>query len=217
MDSILKVLVLTDDYWHPSEVIERGLAALDIEDMVFDVVRTAKDILTPAFVRRYDALVNCKGDVLNAANDSKWFEPNVTEFGPQELKEYVENGGALTVVHSGLTVKEPVYTSLVGSVFQSHPPRETVYLHITENNAITDQVHDFSVRDEPYQIEILSHDIRPFMERTSEHGGTCIAGYTRTPGKGRIAVLTPGHTLSVWENPDFQRLFRQAIRWTVKA
>lgn len=60
-----------------------------------------------------------------------------------------------------------------------------------------------------------AQDAEPFMQTTSEHGGTFVIGYTRSFDKGRVAVLTPGHTLAVWENPNFQKLFKNAIRRAV--
>ena len=187
---------------------------MDPEDMVIDTVKTAKDILSPEFVSRYDVLVNCHGGGVNAANNNPWFEQGVTEFGPEEFQEYVKKGGGLVVVHSGLTINEaPAYTETVGSCFVTHPPRETAHVHITAVNEITQGVSDFSERDEHYQINISANDIEPFMETTSEHGGRTISGYRRIFGEGRIVVLTPGHTLAVWENPNFQKLLKNAIRW----
>lgn len=217
----MKILLVCDDTWHPAEIIERGLQAMDKEELVFDVVKTAKDILSPSFVRRYDVLVNCHGSAINASNNNPWFEPTVTEFGPEEFRDYVAEGGALVVVHSGLTVSsrshpQPVYTELVGSYFLGHPLREMTHVSITCENEITLGVENFSERDEHYQIAVTAKDVELFMETTSEHGGTFISGYRRCYGKGRVVVLTPGHTLAVWENKNFQQLLKNAIRWAVK-
>ncbi len=57
----MKVLFVCDDIWHPADVIERGLKSMDCEELEFDLVKTAKDILSPSFVRRYDVLVNAAG------------------------------------------------------------------------------------------------------------------------------------------------------------
>lgn len=216
----MKVLLICDDIWHPAEIIERGLKSMDWEEMEFDIVKTAKDVLSPEFVRRYDVLVNCHGSSINASNSNPWFEPTVTEFGPEEFRDYVAAGGALVVVHSGLTVggrnhPQPAYTEVVGSYFLGHPLREMTHVQITQKNEITAGVEDFSERDEHYQIAVTAKDIEPFMKTTSEHGGTFISGYRRTFGKGRVVALTPGHTLAVWVNPNFQKLFKNAIRWAV--
>ena len=214
----MNVCLICDDIWHPAEVIERGLAAMDREDLCFDVVKTAKDILSPAFARRFDVLVNASGGTINAANNAPWFEPGVTEFGPEAFRDYVKHGGGLVVVHAGLTVggpssPAPAYTEAVGSYFVSHPPREETHVRVTAQNEITRGVADFTERDEHYQLAYTAPDIEPFLETTSEHGGTTVSGYLRRFGQGRVAVLAPGHTLAVWENINFQTLFKNAIRW----
>ena len=48
--------------------------------------------------------------------------------------------------------------------------------------------------------------------------GTPITGKIkniRRFGKGKVVALAPGHTLAVWENPNFQKLFKNAIRFAV--
>lgn len=214
----MKILFVCDDIWHPADVIERGLKSMDCEELKFDLVKTAKDILSPSFVRRYDVLVNAAGGSINAANNAPWFEPGVTEFGPEEFREYVAGGGGLVVLHAGLTIggpqnPVPAYTQVVGSYFTGHPPREMTHVSITEENEITRGAGDFSERDEHYQIALTADDAAPFLKTTSGHGGTTVSGYTRRFGKGRVAVLTPGHTLAVWENQNYQRLVKNAIRW----
>ena len=214
----MRVLLICDDTWHPADVIERGLQVWDREDFYFDLVKTAKDILSPAFVSRYDVIVNCAGRSINASNANSWFQPGVTEFGPEGFRNYVRNGGGLVIIHSGLTIggprdPEPVYTEVAGAYFVSHPPREMTHVTVTRENDITRGVEPFSERDEHYQIVLTAPDVVPFLQTSSEHGGVTVSGYTRLIGKGRVAALTPGHTLAVWENPNFQRLVKNAIRW----
>lgn len=214
----MNVLLLCDDTWHPAEIIEQGINAMDREEMTFQVVKTAKDILTPEYVRSFDALVNCHGSSINASNSAPWFEKGVTEFGPEEFRDYVFQGGALVVVHSGLTAAseafpQPAYTEVVGSYFVSHPPRETTHVRVTAENEITRGVRGFCERDEHYQIKITAKDIEPFLETASDHGGVTVSGYRRHFGRGRVVALSPGHTLAVWTNPEFQKLMKNAIRW----
>ena len=97
----MKILVLCDDKWHPAEVVEKGMAFLTEEGFELDFVKDAKDILTPEMLRRYPLIVNAKGNVLNCGNDAPWFDNGVTEVGPKELKNYVEQGGGFLSIHSG--------------------------------------------------------------------------------------------------------------------
>lgn len=216
------ILVLCDDYWHPAEIVEKGLSPLSGDKYSFEFVKDAKDILTPKMLWKYPLIINCKGNHINAANQNPWFEEGVTEVMTPEFQSYVESGGGFLVLHSGNTFhgEETAvqnYTEFVGNRFVTHPPRCTVTLRKTKVHPITTGVADaFSIRDEHYQIELLAPDADVFLSSVSEAGGTQTAGYTRTPGEGRLCVLTPGHILSVWQHPQFRRLLENAIAWCLK-
>lgn len=215
----MKVLVVCDDLWHPAEVIKRGLAYLDADRYQLDFVMTAKDILTPAFLREYPVVIVAKGNAVNAANTEPWFEPTVTEVCPKEFREYVEEGGGYIALHSGNTFRRstcPEYCDLVGNSFVTHPLRCAVTVRATKEHPITEGVEEFTERDEHYQLEDFAEDIDVFAESLSETGGRQIAGYTRNIGAGRLCVLTPGHTLAVFQNAEFQKLLSNAIDWCAR-
>lgn len=215
----MKVLVLCGDYWHPAEVIRRGLSYLNQTDAgemyEFDFVEDAKDILTPEFIRQYPVIINAKMDELTGSNQTRWFEW-IAEVQPADLKAYVEEGGGFIALHAGNSFfadKTPDYVDFVGNAFVTHPARCDVKLTITERNPITEGVNDFVVRDEHYEIDHLAADRKTFMTSESKEGGVQTAGYTREMGKGRLVVLTPGHILSVFANAEFQKLLHNAIAW----
>lgn len=211
------ILVLCDDLWHPAEVIEKGLAARKDERFCFDIVKAAKDIITPERIAKYRLIICCKGNSVIAANTAPWFEEGVTEVMPRDFEAYIQNGGGMLVVHSGLSFNEkdqPDYTALVGAGFVNHPPRCTVDLHIEQpDHPITEGVKDFTIRDEHYELKMCCDDYDVFMTSSSEKGGTQNAGYTRVIGDGRLCAISPGHTLDVWENPSFIRLITNAMEW----
>ena len=210
---MLQVLVLCDDYWHPGEVIELGLARLSEEGFALRFVHAAKDILTPALLARYAVVINCKGNSVNAANRTPWFTDGA-EVGPAELTAYVENGGGFISLHAGNTPREgEPYAELVGSWFIGHPPRCPVAVRVTAQHPVTAGVADFSVYDEHYAIELVAEDAEVLLRTASETGGDQVGGYVRTLGKGRLCALTPGHVLGVLENPEYQKLLANAIRW----
>lgn len=225
-----KILVLCDDVWHPAEVIQRGLSSFEKNmritnqpfDYEFDFVMAAKDILTPEFIQQYPLIICCKSNNVIAANSAPWFENTVTEVMGKEFRDYVENGGGFLAIHSGNVflgngdgVEE--YTDFVGNRFLSHPLRCEVLLKKIKEHPIMENVADsFWIRDEHYKIELLAKDADIFLSSSSKEGGIEPAGYTRTFGNGRLCVLTPGHTLSVWENPEFQKILNNAINWCIK-
>lgn len=166
----MRVLVISDDTWHPAEVIEMGLAPLNGKfDMTY--IRTAKDILTPEYLRGFDVAVVCKGDCINGGNHEPWFEEGVTEVMPQDFKRYVEGGGGFIALHAGNCFREgDSMTELTGNYFIGHPPRCQVSLRF-ERTPLTEGAEDFTERDEHYQIAVAAGDAAPFAYSVSETGG----------------------------------------------
>lgn len=207
------VLLLCDDLWHPAEVIESGIKPF-MNQYNFTIVKTAKDILTPEMIAKYPVIICSKGNAVNSSNTFPWFEEGVTEVCPKEFEEYVNNGGGFLSLHSGNTSKEgEPYTNFVGNFFVGHPPRCTVEVKAVSKHPIVNEVRDFTVRDEHYNIKLTASDADIFLKTYSETGGEQVGGYTRTMGKGRLCVLTPGHTLSAWQQEDFKQLLSNAINW----
>ena len=211
----MKVLVISDDTWHPAEVIELGLRPLnDCFDMTY--IRTAKDILTPKLLREFDVVMVCKGNCINIGNHEPWFEEGVTEVMPWDFQRYVEEGGGFVALHAGNCFwKGDAMTELTGNCFVGHPPRCPVSLHF-ESSPLTRGAEDFTERDEHYQIEVTAKDAKVFATSSSETGGSQIAGYTRELGMGRAAVYTPGHTLAMLSHPSTQAILKNLLRWAGK-
>ena len=215
----MKLLVLCDDVWHPAEVIQKGMAYLEDDTYQFNFVCDAKDILTPEMIREYPVVINCKSNNINGANTEPWFEEGVTEVMPRDFETYVREGGSFLAIHAANAYFEghdDEYIALVGNHFVSHPPRCEVTVKVSDtNHPIADGVGEFTVRDEHYEIGGIAKDAKVFLHSVSDKGGTQVAGYTRTIGKGKVCVLTPGHILAVWQNPEFQKLVRNSIDWCI--
>ncbi len=54
-------------------MIERGIRGLGDGAYSFDVVKSAKDILTPKRLEQYDAVIIAKSNNVSAANTAPWF------------------------------------------------------------------------------------------------------------------------------------------------
>lgn len=214
---MIPVLVLCDDYWHPAEVIERGFRSLNQNEFSFDFITDPKDILTPEMIRSFPVIANCKSDMINSANKSPWFEQGVTEVGVEQFNAYITEGGGFLSLHSANTAKEKAgYGLLAGNVFLGHPPRCTVEIKICGSHPIVEGVGDFSVRDEHYQINCFADNSALLFKTVSESGGTQTGGYALERGNGRLCVMTPGHTLSVWQHPSYQLLLLNALKWCAR-
>lgn len=229
-EAVKKILVICDDVWHPAEVIEKGFGMLEGEDYSFDYVKDAKDILTEKMLARYPVIAICKSNNVVSSNGEPWFEDTVTEVGPREFKCYMEQGGSILAIHSGTAysrrfakdgelfeVPNELYLELLGTEFTGHPLRCPVHFHITAPcHPIMRGAADFTERDEHYQMIMRCDDAEILMESSSDSGQTVPAGYIRRFGKGNLIVLTPGHTLAVWENENWQKILANALDWCTK-
>lgn len=213
----MRVLFICDDVWHPAEIIEMGLKGFSSGEFEIDIIKSAKDILTPKRLTEYNVIVNCKGNVVNSANSAPWFEKGVTEVCVPEFIDYIGSGGGFISLHAGNTFpKDSEYALMTGCYFISHPPRCTVEVKMTGSHKICDGINDFVIRDEHYNIGLIADDADIFCGTLSDTGGNQTGGYTRLIKNGRLCVLTPGHTVDVWYNEGFRRLLTNCIRWCAK-
>lgn len=225
-----KILVICDDLWHTGELVQRGFSCMEKRQERLDFVMDARDMLEPEDLAQYALVICCKGNNLTAGNGYPWFEEGVTEVGPCELRRYVEEGGGFLAIHAGNSFSEKdcppdgihqrpcgEYISFVGNRFLMHPPRCAVsYKILAPEHTIMRGVEDFEVRDEHYQIEMVADDAQILMSASSRTGEDMPGCYVREMGRGRLCAIMPGHNLSVWKNPHFQRLVGNAIDWCMR-
>jgi type 1 glutamine amidotransferase len=119
--------------------------------------------------------------------------------------------------------------NLIGCRFLGHPNQCPVTVQPVKPHPVTDGVGIFCETDEHYRIEITAADADILLASYSPPQGEeskyqdepyhntpaaiHAAGFVRIQGKGRICVLTPGHTPAVWQNPQFQKLLVNALKW----
>lgn len=205
----MQILVLCGDYWHPCEVVRAGLEALDDEELAFDWVTSTAGWSADA-LGDYPVVVLAKSDRMSPEDERKWLTPAVR----RALADYVRGGGGLLVLHAGTVGyrEMPELFELIGGVFVEHPPQCPVTVDPAPDHPLAAGVQSFRVQDEHYMMEMADVDVDVFLTSRSEHGDQP-AGWTRTPGEGRVCVLTPGHTEAVMVHPQFQTLLRNALRW----
>lgn len=220
-----KMLVIAGDTWHSPEIVSRGLEALPDSAIDFDLITAPKDILTPAFIRAYPIILCCKGNVISTGEP--WFDANVAELNPRDFHNYVKEGGCFIALHAGTSYYNDVtriesfwkkpnedYMDLIGARFLGHPPRCPVSHNVVSSHPIMKGVNNFTERDEHYQLDVFANDIQPLFTTSSIPGGqNRIGGYLRETGKGVVIVLTPGHTFSVWKNPNYQKILTNTFSW----
>lgn len=214
----MKVLVTCDDFWHPGEIIARGLKPLAKKGIEFDIIQAPRDILTKELLRDYDVMINAKSNCFASYNNAPWFDVELpTMVMPGDFKEYIEEGHGFIALHAGCCYSrksQPEMSALTGSDFLGHPAQCIVRMEMMEDHPVTKGVNSFDLRDEHYCLEVYAKDIDIFMTSTSDsEAGTQIAGYTRLMGNGRFCCLTPGHNYAVLVHPEFQKILENALNW----
>jgi type 1 glutamine amidotransferase len=221
----MRGLLICDDHWHPGQIPIDGVAPL-AGRIQFDIISNAKDFV-PGTLSNYPVVVLVKSDQTSQSDDTPW----ETEAIQQAFVSYVENGGGLLAIHSATVPSKEADTlnQLLGCKFISHPKACPVTVQPLKSHPVTEGVGMFCETDEHYRLEILNKDADILIASYSGPQGEeskyaedpnhntpasiCPAGLVRTQGKGRVCVLTPGHLLPVWLNPNYQRTLVNALRW----
>ena len=225
----MRVLLVCDDYWHPGQIPIDGIAPLKEQGFQFDIISNANDF-APEKLSDYSVVLLCKSDQVSQQDKTSW----KTEAIQLAFTGYVEKGGGLLAVHSGIVAGKitGALERLIGSRFVFHPEACPVTVQPIKPHPVTEGVGMFCEIDEHYRLEILVPDADILIASYSPPQGEenkykedpshntpawiCPAGYVRTQGKGRICVLTPGHLLPVWLNPHYQRTLANALRWCAR-
>ena len=222
----MKILLICDDYWHPGQVPIDGIAPLRGKEFEFDIITNANDLKTD-MLSDYSVVLLVKSDEVSREDKTKW----KTEAVQRALVSYVENGGGLIAIHSGIVPgeKTEALDNLLGCRFTYHPHDCQVTVQPLKPHPVTEGVQMFCETDEHYRLQILTPDADIIIASYSPAQGSeekygedpynntpawiCPAGIVRSQGKGKVCVLTPGHLLPVWLNSQFQLTLSNALRW----
>jgi type 1 glutamine amidotransferase len=205
----MNTLVLCDDYWHPARIPRQGLGALDGAEFTFDWIEDARD-WSAEIMMNYPLVILTKSNNISAADTTSWMTDDVQA----AFAGYVRKGNGLLAIHSGTAeyAEKPLLRSLLGGVFRFHPEQCPVTVIPHAEHALAGGSVPFTLKDEHYFMALDDTSADVFVTTTSEHGEQP-GGWTRVEGRGRVAVLTPGHNLEVWLHPSFQTLILNCLRW----
>lgn len=211
----MRILVLCDDRWHPAHTARLGLGPIEGDtsnDFVFDWIEDAHD-WSEEKMMQYPVVILTKSNNVSSKNEIAWMTGKVED----AFLRYLQAGNGLLVIHSGTAGYEklPILRGITGGAFASHPEQCEIKVIIEPQNPFNLNTASFTIFDEHYMMDLDDEKADVFLTTTSEHG-TQPAGWTRTEGTGKVCVLTPGHNLEVWLQPDYQHLIRAAILWCRK-
>jgi uncharacterized protein len=143
-----------------------------------------------------------------------------------------EDGKGFLAAHAGtdsFRASWPEYVEMVGGVFNHHPWHQEVRVNVEDREfpATAHFPKAITITDEIYQLSHYSRDkVRVLMsldtssvdlkaknvERTD---GDFAITWVREWGKGRVFVSVLGHRNEVWDRPDIQKMWLEAVRWVL--
>jgi len=205
----MQTLVLCDDYWHSARVPQEGLSALQDKGFTFDSIEDARD-WSAERMAAYRLVILTKSNNISSSDQSGW----MTDEAQSAFVDHVNKGNGLLAIHSGTAEyhEMPALRNLLGGVFAHHPEQCAITIKPQASHPLTTGISPFTVKDEHYFMSMYDPHVDVFMTTHSEHGEQP-AGWRRTEGAGRVAVLTPGHNLEVWLHPSYQALLLNIMQW----
>ena len=132
------------------------------------------------------------------------------------LLEAIAGGKGFVGIHSAAAsfMGNDAYLNMVGAKFLTHPPyHPQLSLHIHNYyHPIMEGISEFILEDELYLMETRG-DFELLMS-TWWQGFERPITWVKPYGMGRVVYTALGHGEKQTENPFFQRLIINAIRWT---
>jgi type 1 glutamine amidotransferase len=151
----------------------------------------------------------------------------------EDLLSFVhEDGKGFLGIHSATITFTtwPEYGRMIGGYFDGHPWGEVkapLVVEAPDFPGLSHFAQRFSAQDEIYQIKDFSRDnVRVLLRLDADKIDLARDGvyrkdrdfavaWARTYGKGRVLYNGLGHTTEVWTRPDFQKMWKEMILWTL--
>jgi len=200
-----RVLILSkNDQWHPLEELGARIVdwAGELEGVEAEVSHD-RGILTSGKLDTYEVCLLCTT------------MRELTDEQEQALVNFVERGKGLFGIHSATVVEEERtrYINLIGARFVHHSPYHEFRVKIEDReHPITSEIDDFPICDELYVLDrqpagahilataLWENEVQPLV-------------YTKSYGRGRVLYNALGHNEAAYDNPAFQKLVVQGIKW----
>jgi uncharacterized protein len=228
-----QLLAIGEEKGYRHEAVSHALATIERlgrESGIWDTtIRTDTEALTKKKLE-----YNAKN--LNDFDAVLFYTGGTLEMDEQQKKDFLsfihEDGKGFIGVHSAtITFTQwPEYGEMIGGYFDEHPWGTFQAPIIVEDHnfpGMSQWPHEFTIADEIYQIKGFSRehcrvlmrldasklDLKnPRVHRTDRD---FTVTWAKMYGKGRVYYSTLGHVSENWDNPSFQQMYVEAIKWAM--
>jgi type 1 glutamine amidotransferase len=219
----LLYMTLTKGYHHSSvELSKQVVKQIGDKAGAFDTTVT-EDVgaFTAQNLRNYDAVMfNTTGEL------------PMTDEQKQALVAFLKSGHGFVGVHSATDTfyMWNTYGDIIGGWFNNHPWHQMVTIDVEDpaSPIVRSLGKSFQVNDEIYQISDFKAETSHVLLRLDpksvdlEKNGVVRRYYgwplawTRMFGKGRVFYTGLRHEEAVWNDPRFQEMLLNGIKWVMK-
>jgi type 1 glutamine amidotransferase len=105
----------------------------------------------------------------------------------------------------------PELRDLVGGHFLTHPDQSEFGVEIVDDHPVVAGVEDFSVFDEPYQVEV--DDDITVLARMDHPDLEAYPVVWTNESEGQVAYISLGHTDEAFQGHALGQLLRNAVTW----
>jgi len=219
----LLYMTLTKGYHHSSvELSKQVVKQIGDKSGAFETTMT-EDVgaFTAQNLKNYDAVMfNTTGEL------------PLTDEEKQALVAFLKSGHGFVGVHSATDTfyMWNTYGDIIGGWFNNHPWHQMVTVDVEDpaSPIVRSWGKSFQVNDEIYQISDFKAETSHVLLRLDpksvdlEKNGVVRRYYgwplawTRMFGKGRVFYTGLGHEEAVWNDPRFQEMLLNGIKWAMK-
>ena len=216
----IRLLVITGGHGFQKDSFFQLFA--DNPDIAYQAVEhpNAHARLTAEAAKQYDVIVTYD------------YNQAISEEAKANFLERLKEGKGLVALHHAIAAYPnwPEYWNIIGARYYLAAtningvakPRSkarddmTFRIHVADpRHPVTRGIKDFMVRDETYKWFDVAPKCHPLLT-TDEPENNEVLSWAKTYRRARVVYLQLGHDRQTYENPNYQQLLRQAIRWVAR-
>ena len=154
----------------------------------------------------------------------------ITDAAKADFVARLKEGKGLVVLHHAIADYQawPEYTTIIGAHYylaatningvaklrSAYKHGVDFKIHVADTqHPVTLGVKDFDIHDETYKWFDVAPECHPLLT-TDEPESNKIIAWAKTYEGARVVYMQCGHDHFAYENPNYQQILKQAIRWT---
>jgi type 1 glutamine amidotransferase len=229
-----KLLIIGEEKGYRHESVSHAMATIERlgkETGLWDTtIRTDTEALTKKKLEN-----NAKN--LNDFDAVLFYTGGTLEMDDQQKTDFIsfvhDEGKGFIGVHSATITftKWPAYGEMIGGYFDEHPWNVFPAPIVVEDPAFPGMAQwpkTFIQSDEIYQVKNFSRENTRVLMRLDpdkldlanpkvhRKDNDFAVSWAKMYGKGRVFYTTLGHVEANWDKPEMQKMFIEAIKWTMR-